>query len=236
MLPLKAISVSFIGDLFVALYPQAFCIWTKRLKKSFGNSLCCYNDAMPSLCAKRSLRFTELTLNANAELSTDGRLLLVLSENSHFVHIYYNGLCEAANETAKFSVSALRHNCKVLACRFKEQNFFETLAKRVPNLLLTITADHKVHLWIETFTLPAVSFTRFEIISIFHTFPHFAFVRQNYKTQIFPYKSIGETKLLKQSNNCLLGLTNGFHKVCKVNRSSDSNDWLYFTTVLRHNT
>eukprot|EP00826_Nyctotherus_ovalis_P021926 TRINITY_DN17160_c0_g1_i1.p1 TRINITY_DN17160_c0_g1~~TRINITY_DN17160_c0_g1_i1.p1 ORF type:complete len:177 (+),score=19.13 TRINITY_DN17160_c0_g1_i1:503-1033(+) len=153
MLCLKEVSVSFIGDLFVALYPQAFCIWTKDFKGPFSNSLCCYNDAMPSLCAKRSLRFTELTLNASAELSTDGRLLLILSENSYFAHIYYNGFCEAANRTAEFSVSALRHNCKVVACKFKEQNFFETVAKRTPNLLLTVTTDHKVHLWIETFTL-----------------------------------------------------------------------------------
>jgi len=228
---LKTISISFIGDVFVVLYPKAFCIWNKVSKGSFNNSLCCHNELTSSIGSKISLKFTELTLNKSAELSTDGRLLLILSEHSPIIHIYFNSLY-TTNDKTKLNVIPLKHNAKVLTCKFKEQNYFETNAKYIPNLILSITADYKICLWIEMFTQPSIYFTCFEIISL-HCSPLFAFVQQNYTTQAFHCEDIGTTKLLNPHHDHLLKLIKKFEefKSCKPNYPTDTNDWLFLITA-----
>jgi len=163
---LLAAPCSFIGDLFLALYPKSFCVWSKVPGKPFENVYCCYTAPDSPVPAKNALKLALSDPgeeNLDSQVSTgslsmlimvDGRMIVVFAKKTRAVRIWFNQLFTTANESAdsnEFGLDfiKLEHDSDVLLCKFKKQNFFETASKYIPNVLITFTSDYKVHLWIE---------------------------------------------------------------------------------------
>lgn len=242
--PLKTVSYSFIGDFFVALHAQSFCIWSKAAGKQFANILCCYSKSECPSTSKNSLKLLSEDVNSDVEVSTDGRLVLVLCESSSVTQVWHNKVYQTSidsSEVLDFSLASfsLEHEYDVLACKFKPQNFFETMAKYIPNIVIAVTADYKVHLWVESFVQSTVEFFRFETISDFTpsaVFPHFAFARRSAKGQTYSCskEDMASSKLISPQRDRVYKLLTQVNElgICKGNYASESNDWICFITVL----
>ena len=59
-----------------------------------------------------------------------------------------------SQEMTDFSLAPtiIRHEAPILIFKVKPNNFFESANKYIPNVILTLTADLKFHLWIENFS------------------------------------------------------------------------------------
>jgi len=221
----------------VILHSRSFCIWAKTAGKQLTNIFCCYSKNETSCYPKNSLELHTEDINKNAEVSTDGRLISILFEYSNTIQIWYNKYYQTATDTSEFTNFSLEHESNILTCRFKPQNFFETVAKYIPNVLITITEDYKVHLWIESFVQSSVEFYRFEIITAFasiNIFPMFTFARKNTKGQVFSCsKEDVVSKLINPKNDRIYLLLRQSDEmgISKVNYPADSDDWVFFITV-----
>ena len=238
--PLKSISCSFIGDFFISLYPSSFCIWTKAIGKRFESVFCCHSESECPIPSKNSLRVFSTEVNHSTEISTDGRLITVQALSSSVVKVWYNKIYQTDNELPEvadltLASFSLEHEVEVLICRVKKQDFFETIAKHIPNLILTITKDYKIHLWLENFGQNNIEFFCFETITEFTSIPIFSFARYNSKEQVYncPKESVIKSKLLNPHIDKIFQLLKKHNEmgIRKSNYPSDSNDWLCFITV-----
>jgi hypothetical protein len=89
-------------------------------------------------------------------MRVDGRIIAIMPENSKALRIWYHQLYSIANESKEIVdfgllYSTLNHHSPILMFKFKKQHYFETAAKYIPNVLVTFTADCKMHLWIENY-------------------------------------------------------------------------------------
>jgi hypothetical protein len=141
----------------------------------------------------------------------------------------------------KFELAScyLEHDSEVLLCKTKRQNYFEVVAKYIPNVIVTITADFKVHLWIESFAQPNIEFYKFEIINEFvadRSFPRCSFLETNYKESIYSHQRTDMiiSKLMNPYSDRVYYLLKDSNDmgVVKTNYPLTSNDWLCFITVM----
>ena len=241
--PLISFAYSYIGDFFVALHAQSFCIWSKTITKQFVNIFCCYSKNECLNTSKNSLKLFSEDVNIKVEISTDGRLVLIQCKDSSIVQIWYNKVYHTAintSELANLSLSSfsLEHEYNVLACKFKPQNYFETASKYIANVILTITTDYKVHLWVESFMQSTVEFFRFETIIDFvpeMIYPRFTFTRRNTKGQVYncAKEEAITSKLIKPQNDRIYKLLTQSNEtgISKNNYPSNTIDWLCLLTV-----
>jgi len=205
--------------------------------------MCCYTGIEPPLSSKNYVRATEVKEYMDAEISTDSRFIITLPKNSQTVQIWYNHFYTMANESEenmKFGLAChyLEHDSEVLLCKTKKQNYFEVVAKYVPNVIVTITADYKVHLWIESFAQSDIEFYKFEVINEFVTdclFPWCSFFEANYKETIYSHQRTDMiiSKLMNPYSDRVYYLLKDSNDmgVVKTNYPLTSNDWLCFITV-----
>lgn len=238
--PLTSISASFIGDFFVSLYPRHFCIWSKAAGKRFESLFCCHSQHDCPGVTKHSAKVSTEGY-CSAEVSTDGRLVVVRSVEG--VKVWYNRVYQAGREgevAERFELAsfALEHQSEVIACEVKKQDFFETIAKYIPNLIVTITKDFGVHLWLENFGQNNIEFFCFESImefSLSQVHPRFSFARSNTKERVYncPKEDVIQSKLLAPHRDKVFQLLKKHNEmgIRKRNYPSDSNDWLCFITV-----
>ncbi len=84
-------------------------------------------------------------------------MFAIVGERSRAVKVWFNQVYVSGIDTtdgAEFALSSLslEHESTVLTCKFKRNNYFETAAKYVPNVIVTFTEDCKAHLWLENFS------------------------------------------------------------------------------------
>lgn len=244
-LTLLTIPYCFIGDFFVAVYPQAFCIWSKVPGKNFENTMCCYNGAEPPISSKNYMKAYKPGEYLDADISTDSRFIIVLPKNSQTVQIWFNHLytlasANEAEENMKFGLASytLEHDAEVVLCKSKRQNYFEAMAKYIPNVVVTVTADYKVHLWIESFAQSNVEFYKFEVITEFaadRAFPWCSFFDANDKESVHSHQrtDVIISKLMNPYSDRVYYLLKDANDmgVARINYPLTSNDWLCFITV-----
>jgi len=250
--PLTTISYSFLGDIFITLYAQYFCLWSKVPGKPFENVMCCYNGhECPISNSKASLRMPspeldskgEFPANLNSEISTDGRLILISTHNSRTAQIWFNQMYLNGNESSEsteFTLAStqLEHDNPVVFAKFKQQNYFETVAKFIPNIAVTITKDCKIHLWVESFSQNSIEFYEFETINEFigeQIYPNCAFIRKNDKNEVFSYQrdDVIISKIMNPHSDHIYYLMkdNNDLGITKQNYAPSSSDWICFITV-----
>ena len=83
-------------------------------------------------------------------------MFAVMATKKSAVKVWFNQQYTVGSditEGAEFGLASLdlEHDSPVLTCKFKRNNYFETAAKFIPNVLITFTEDCKAHLWIENF-------------------------------------------------------------------------------------
>ena len=205
--------------------------------------MCCHNGDEPPVAAKNYIKFNEKKEYLCSDISTDGRFIVILPKESESLQIWYNHLYYFANdsaETMEFGLSCynLEHDSEVLIFKLKLQNFYESVIKYIPNIIATITADYKVHLWSESFTKSGIEFYEFEIIDEFSAdriFPLYCFVNINYKEEVYSYErnDVSTSRLMNPHSDKIFYLLKDHNDmgIIKPNYPFITNDWLCFITV-----
>eukprot|EP00826_Nyctotherus_ovalis_P013372 TRINITY_DN13606_c0_g1_i1.p1 TRINITY_DN13606_c0_g1~~TRINITY_DN13606_c0_g1_i1.p1 ORF type:complete len:278 (+),score=60.08 TRINITY_DN13606_c0_g1_i1:620-1453(+) len=207
--------------------------------------MCCYNGAEPPISSKNYMKAFEPGEYLDADISTDSRFIIVLPKHSQTVQIWFNHLytlasANEAEENMKFGLASysLEHDAEVVLCKAKKQNYFEAMAKYIPNVIVTVTADYKVHLWIESFAQSNVEFYKFEIINEFVAdcaFPWCSFFDANDKESLHSHQrtDVIISKLMNPYSDRVYYLLKDANDmgVARINYPLTSNDWLCFITV-----